>query len=149
MTEREKMESLSIQIAANLLMAETALLGVKQVTQEDRNKVQDAYRKLISRDDFRQSIEKSRPRVDECHLIFTPHLPGDECLAWWVFPYSNWHIQPDGTRKVYSKPCVGIAHATGGIAIYFDEEGETILCGYDMQDLNPRYLQPARRTCDR
>lgn len=132
MIETKEGEERSIQLAARLLKAETLLLGVKSVTWEGRNKVQAAFRKLMRSEDFRQSIEASRPNVEECHLIFTPHdIPGDKCLAWWVFPYSDWEIQHEDTYRVFSKPCFAIATPSGGIAAYWDEKGEYILCGYD------------------
>lgn len=131
MTEKGTEEQTSICVAANLLKTEADLLGVKKVNWENRNAVQEAYKKLMKNKDFIQSIEASRPNAIESHLIFTPHLSGDECLAWCVYPYGDVVIQPEGSWKVVQEPNFAIDAETGGISMYFNENGDMMLCGYD------------------
>lgn len=130
--EQEPHTPEAIHIAAQMLGSRTREIGVSKVDEDGRNKVQEAYRQLMEEEIFKRSIQSSRPQVEECHLVFTPHLPSDSCLAWWVFPYShNWDNQPEGLLEVIGEPCFGLDPHTGGIALYWDEDGEYILCGYD------------------
>ncbi len=130
--ESHKNEALfSIQHAAELLNHATSKLGVKSVNWESRSLVQTAFKNLLKDEIFRENIEKSRPDVHESHLIFTPHGDLEEkCLVWWIHPYNS-QIYPEDSWKIFSYAFFGIEPTTGDIPIYWDEEGETILCGYD------------------
>lgn len=131
MAEREKKRQTSIRVAANLLKVETDRLKVETVTWRGRNKVQATYKKLMNKEEFQQSIEMSRPDVgEECRLIFTPHLDGDECLRW-VFPGDNLSIQSEGAQNIFRKPCFEIDPKTGDIPVYWNEKGDIDVCGYD------------------
>ena len=122
----------SIQLAAKMLNHATTRLEVSDVTLESRKKVQSAYVELLTNEVFRQSIERSRPDVEECHLIFTPHeVPAEESLAWWIFPYEKEETHPQDGFRIFHFPFFGIDAETGGIPIFWGEEGDVEVCGYD------------------
>lgn len=120
----------SIEEVGLMLRQKTDKIGVKSVSESHKDRVEAAFKDLLSDDSFKSIVEKTDPDFPEgAYLVFSPHASPEGCLGWISGEF------PDSLRlgedrnpsqagyKTFMKPHYCL-FPSGEIFALVDEEGD-------------------------